>query len=224
MPFMGLQLPVVVTNPQSNNVSFTIVESYDLSKFRLIHLKNNMKVLLTTELVQGPYQGASMTVNTGFFDDPDSHLGLAHLCEHVLTQSSEKYPELNKLRKFIKAPYHAVTESLQTTYFFMTTSSNFFEALDIFAQYFVSPLFRRDYLWQELNAVHDEYVISLSSYEDRVIQLAKHISNPGHPFHRFYRGNMDTLNKQDLREQLVRFYQENYSANLVSSLFSAVII
>ena len=205
--YMFLQLSVEA-NPASKNFSS--------NKFRLIHLKNGMNVLLFSRRLKLPYQGACLTVNAGYFDDPDSHLGLAHMHEHVLTQSSYKYPELNTLTASINVEFNAYTTNQQTSYIFTTMSSQFYKALEIFAQYFVSPLFRKDYLQQELTAVHNEYVISLSDYESRVIMLVKHVSSPGHPFHRLYIGNMDTLYKKDLREQLVRFHQEKYSANLVS--------
>ncbi|KAI6696779.1 hypothetical protein NL676_016898 [Syzygium grande] len=53
------------------------------------------------------------------------------------------------------------------------------------------------------------------------MQLQKHISNESHPYHKFGTGNLDTLEIRprakglDIRNELIQFYKENYSANLM---------
>ncbi|KAL0453102.1 UNVERIFIED_CONTAM: Insulin-degrading enzyme-like 1, peroxisomal [Sesamum latifolium] len=52
-------------------------------------------------------------------------------------------------------------------------------------------------------------------------ELQKHLSVKDHPYHKFSTGNWDTLEVRpkergiDTREELLRFYNENYSANLM---------
>nr|XP_023922897.1 insulin-degrading enzyme-like 1, peroxisomal [Quercus suber] len=53
------------------------------------------------------------------------------------------------------------------------------------------------------------------------VQLQKHLSMEGHPYHKFSTGNWDTLEVRpkakglDTRHELIKFYEENYSANLM---------
>lgn len=53
------------------------------------------------------------------------------------------------------------------------------------------------------------------------MQLQKHISDGDHPYHKFSTGNWDTLEVRpkakglDTRNELLKFYEENYSANLM---------
>ncbi|KAG2405641.1 hypothetical protein HKW66_Vig0048960 [Vigna angularis] len=52
-------------------------------------------------------------------------------------------------------------------------------------------------------------------------KLQKHLSDEDHPYHKFSTGNWDTLEVKpkarglDTREELLKFYDENYSANLM---------
>ncbi|CAN1319975.1 Insulin-degrading enzyme-like 1, peroxisomal, partial [Linum perenne] len=54
----------------------------------------------------------------------------------------------------------------------------------------------------------------------RMNQLQKHLSDEGHPYHKFSTGNWDTLEVKpkvkglDTRQELIKFYEEHYSANI----------
>jgi insulysin len=56
---------------------------------------------------------------------------------------------------------------------------------------------------------------------NRIYQLQKTTSNPGHPFHKFGTGNTETLQTIpttkgiNVHEQLLKFHTENYSASLM---------
>ncbi len=63
-----------------------------------------------------------------------------------------------------------------------TVSSALSGALDRFAQFFISPLFKSDSIERELRAVDSEYSNSLSSDSWRLNQLLKSSSDPRHPF------------------------------------------
>lgn len=97
--------------------------------------------------------------------------------------------------------------------------SPLYGALDRFSAFFVSPLFLESTLDRELRAVDSENKKNLQSDSWRIIQLNKSLSNPGHPYHHFSTGNLQTLKVDpekrgvDVRSEFIRFYQTHYSAN-----------
>ena len=66
-------------------------------------------------------------------------------------------------------------------------------ALDRFAQFFISPLFKEEMIERELRAVDSEYANSLTSDSWRNFQFLKHVAHPAHPLHKFGCGNYNTL-------------------------------
>ncbi|RVX09644.1 Insulin-degrading enzyme-like 1, peroxisomal [Vitis vinifera] len=116
---------------------------------------------------------------------------------------------------------NAFTSSEHTNYYFDVNSDCFEEALDRFAQFFVKPLMSADATTREIKAVDSENQKNLLSDAWRMCQLQKHISAEGHPYHKFSTGNWDTLEVKpkekglDTRHELIKFYEEHYSANLM---------
>ncbi|KAJ2866718.1 metalloprotease [Coemansia aciculifera] len=94
-------------------------------------------------------------------------------------------------------------------------------ALDRLAQFFISPLFNADCIDRELKAVDSEHKGYLQSDSWRTYQLITGTTNPTHPFSRFSTGNTETLKDAaeelglDLREELIKFYQKYYSADVM---------
>lgn len=92
-------------------------------------------------------------------------------------------------------------------------------ALDRFAQFFICPLFLKDTLDRELRAVDSENKKNLQSDPWRLMQLAKSLANPAHPYHHFSTGNLNTLRdwpKQrgiEIRDAFIDFHAHQYSAN-----------
>ncbi|XP_051150110.1 insulin-degrading enzyme-like 1, peroxisomal isoform X2 [Andrographis paniculata] len=74
---------------------------------------------------------------------------------------------------------------------------------------------------REIKAVDSENQKNLQSDVWRMNQLQKHLSAKDHPYHKFSTGNWETLEVRpnqrgvDTREELLKFYRENYSANLM---------
>ncbi|XP_065857440.1 insulin-degrading enzyme-like 1, peroxisomal isoform X2 [Euphorbia lathyris] len=74
---------------------------------------------------------------------------------------------------------------------------------------------------REIKAVDSENQKNLLSDAWRMNQLQKHLSDESHPYHKFSTGNWDTLEVRpkakglDTRLELIKFYEENYSANLM---------
>ncbi|KAJ9181087.1 hypothetical protein P3X46_009254 [Hevea brasiliensis] len=195
----------------------------DKREYRRIVLKNSLQVLLISD-PETDKCAASMNVSVGSFSDPVGLEGLAHFLEHMLFYASEKYPLEDSYSKYITEHggcTNAYTSSEHTNYHFDVNSDCFEDALDRFAQFFIKPLMSADATTREIKAVDSENQKNLLSDAWRMNQLHKHLSDEGHPYHKFSTGNWDTLEVRpkakglDTRQELIKFYDENYSANLM---------
>ncbi|QCD97433.1 insulin-degrading enzyme-like 1, peroxisomal [Vigna unguiculata] len=195
----------------------------DKRDYRRVVLSNSLQVLLISDPVTDKC-AASMNVGVGYFSDPAGLEGLAHFLEHMLFYASEKYPVEDSYSKYISehgGSTNAFTASEHTNYFFEVNTDGFEEALDRFAQFFTKPLMSPDATMREIKAVDSENKKNLLSDGWRMNQLQKHLSDEDHPYHKFSTGNWDTLEVKpkakglDPRKELLKFYDENYSANLM---------
>ncbi|GLT63112.1 hypothetical protein SLA2020_356970 [Shorea laevis] len=195
----------------------------DKREYRRIVLKNSLQVLLISD-PETDMCAAAMDVGVGSFSDPDGLEGLAHFLEHMLFYASEKYPLEDSYSKYIAehgGRTNAFTASESTNFHFDVNIDGFEEALDRFAQFFIKPLMSADGITREIKAVDSENKKNLLSDVWRMSQLQRHISMEGHPYHKFITGNWDTLEVRpkakgvDTRQELLKFYDENYSANLM---------
>jgi hypothetical protein len=164
---------------------------------------------------------AAMAVGVGSFYDPEGVQGLAHYLEHMLFMGSEKYPDENAYDSFISSRggnSNAMTECEYTVYHFEVPPASFTQTLDIFAQFFVSPLMRPEASARELEAIESEFNLSRGSDNTRCTQLMCHTSHPSHPYSRFSWGNFSSLRDAplaaglDIDEELRRFHQQHYTA------------
>ncbi|OVA19405.1 Peptidase M16 [Macleaya cordata] len=195
----------------------------DKREYRRIVLPNSLEVLIISD-PETDKAAASMGVSVGSFSDPEGLEGLAHFLEHMLFYASEKYPVEDSYSKYITehgGSTNAFTSSEHTNYYFDVNTDSFEEALDRFAQFFIRPLMSPDATTREIKAVDSENQKNLLSDAWRMSQLQKHLSAEGHPFHKFSTGNWDTLEVRpkekglDTRNELLKFYEGNYSANLM---------
>ncbi|KAG2687115.1 hypothetical protein I3843_09G037900 [Carya illinoinensis] len=195
----------------------------DKREYRRIVLKNSLEALLISD-PDTDKCAATMDVGVGSFSDPEGLEGLAHFLEHMLFYASEKYPLEDSYSKYIiehGGRTNAFTASEHTNYHFDVNTDCFEEALDRFAQFFIKPLMSADATMREIKAVDSENQKNLLSDAWRMNQLQKHLSMEGHPYHKFSTGSLDTLEVRpkarglDTRLELLKFYKENYSANLM---------
>ncbi|CAK1554529.1 unnamed protein product [Leptosia nina] len=196
----------------------------DKRVYRGLQLANRMKVLLVSDPTTDK-SAAAIDVNVGYLSDPDELPGLAHFCEHMLFLGTEKYPQENEYSKFLSehgGSSNASTSADHTTFYFDVLPPHLSAALDIFAQFFVSPLFTESATGRELSAVDSEHDKNRSSDSWRLDQLNKSTADPNHPYHKFGTGNKDTLEtipKQkgiDVRAELLKFHKQWYSANIMA--------
>ncbi|CAB3224482.1 unnamed protein product [Arctia plantaginis] len=201
-----------------------IKSAEDKREYRGLLLTNRLKVLLVSDPTTDK-SAAAMDVNVGYLSDPDDLPGLAHFCEHMLFLGTKKYPEENEYNKFLSeygGSSNASTSSDHTTYYFDVLPEHLGKALDIFAQFFISPLFTESATGRELSAVNSEHEKNTSSDTWRLDQLNKSTADPKHPFHKFGTGNKETLEtipkskNMDVRKELLKFHEKWYSSNIMT--------
>ena len=160
-----------------------------------------------------------MQVEVGSALNPDEFPGLAHFLEHMLFMGTEKYPSEESYSKHCadSGGYdNAYTGLEQTNYHFEVSNEGFDKAFDMFAQFFIHPLFTADAVDREMNAVDSENQKNLQSDMWRFFQLLQHESNPDSALNRFSTGNLETLKKDGVVEALKDFHQKWYSSNIMN--------
>lgn len=163
---------------------------------------------------------AAMVVGVGSMSDPPECQGLAHFLEHLLFMGSEKYPEENAYDSFMSkhgGSDNAYTELEYTVYHFEIPQEYLAKGLDMFAQFFTSPLMLESSVDRELNAVESEFQLAKNSDGSRLQHLMSHTcgySPARHPFAKFSWGNKESLqesprrNNVDPMVELRKFYDQ----------------
>ncbi len=96
-----------------------ITSPSDDLEYRVITLSNGITCVLISD-EETETSAAGLSVRCGSFDDPSTHLGMAHFLEHLLFMGSEKYPSVDHYSDFIcqnGGSYNAFTEDAYTMYF-----------------------------------------------------------------------------------------------------------
>ncbi|MDR0901528.1 MAG: insulinase family protein, partial [Opitutaceae bacterium] len=186
----------------------------DESAVRHLVLGNGLRVLLVSDPRLNK-SAASVSVGAGSLDDPEGRDGLAHFLEHMLFLGTEKYPEAGRYQRFIDAnagAWNAYTAGSVTNYHFEVRHEAFAEALEVFSQFFIAPLFTPEFTEREINAVNSEFQMRLENDLWRQFQLMQGFFAENHPEHHFAIGSAATL-AGVTRDELLAFYRAHYSAN-----------
>ncbi|KAJ9081352.1 metalloprotease [Entomophthora muscae] len=195
-------------------------ESDDREYLGLV-LSNKMRVLLISDPKTGS-ASANLDVAVGSIADPKSMPGLAHFCEHLLFMGTKKYPKVNAYDEYLGlngGTSNAYTFYDHTNYYFSVNHGSLEGALDRFSQFFISPLFSKEAVAKEANAVNSEYQGEIQSDMLRIDLVQKYTLNQSHPFSRFFTGTYDTLYKIpkskgiEPRQEIIKYYNKYYSAN-----------
>lgn len=156
--------------------------------------------------------------------DPEDLRGLAHYLEHMLFMGSEKYPDENEFEAFLSTHggySNGATECESTRYLFEIGPTHLAQALDMFAQFFIAPLFKQEAMERELLAVESEFNRALQNDYARLQQIQCETCTPGHAYNTFSWGNTESLQTIptakgiDVRESMISFYHKYYSANVM---------
>ena len=202
---------------QSSGPPRPVKSPNDERDYRHVVLPNNLRVLLIRE-PGSSLAAAAVSVARGSDHDPDAHPGLAHFVEHMLFIATGKYPEVDGFSEFVSrhgGDTNAYTDTDRTTYYFDVESEYLPEALDRFAQFFISPRFDPDYLEREKNAVQGEYQMQLKVDDWRGVAVDKRVVNPEHPGSRFDWGSLESLRGVGVAEAHA-FFEANYSADTMT--------
>lgn len=179
-----------------------------------MQLANGMQAYIISD--PGANQSAiALAVEVGSWDDLNEYPGIAHFCEHMLFMGSEKYPEESHFTQKVfdsQGTYNAYTAPNRTVYMFSSNHEAFRDNVDIFAQFFINPLFREDAVHRELLAVDQEYQKNLEHDGWREHMVMKELCDDVHPNKKFSTGNKDTLRPISL-ETLRNWYRLHYAAN-----------
>ena len=199
---------------KKNNIIKSINDYRD---YKTIILENNMEILLISD-PKIKISAASLSINIGSYNDPIDFEGLSHFLEHMLFMGTKKYPDENKFMSYLNkygGSSNAFTDDEMTNYYFNVQHSHFYDALDIFAHFFIDPLFSEDSIDREIEAVNAEYIKNLNSDSWRFNQAFKLLVDNDHPYKKFGCGNIDSLKKNNIRAKLLEYYDTYYSSNLM---------
>lgn len=194
-----------------------IKSDQDNRDYRYLVLPNQLRVLLISD-ASAEASAAAINVAVGANQNPANRLGLAHFLEHMLFLGTEKYPLPGEYQQFIaeQGGMHNASTAAENTQFYFTIKHKAFEqALDRFAQFFISPLFNEVYVDRERQAVNAEFSAKLRDDFRREWDVYRELMNPQHPGSKFAVGNNRTLADIDgvsVREDLLKFYKTHYSA------------
>ena len=206
-------------SPSPNDIN-SYRPTSDNRQYDFLVLSNSLRVVLVSD-PKSNVSAASVEVAAGSFSDPPDAEGLAHFCEHMLFLGTEKYPNEHEYSNYLTTHGggdNAFTSTQETNYYFTVDSKYLEKSLDLFAQFFITPLFENSSVADEVHAVNAEHEKNLLSDPWKLWQLLKHVSNPQHPFHQFATGTLSTLNNSNLLDLLKTYYSSSYSANTVSRL------
>ena len=110
---------------------------------------------------------------------------------------------------------NAYTSMDETNYHFDVSPAALPGALARHSQFFTSPLFEPSCTERELKAVDSEFRRNLQLDVRRLFQLGKATSDPSHAYRKFGTGSKESLGVKDVRDRLLEWYGQHYSANLM---------
>ncbi|CAN1319974.1 Insulin-degrading enzyme-like 1, peroxisomal, partial [Linum perenne] len=183
----------------------------DKREYRRILLTNSLQVLLisdpeTDKAIQLFQASASMSVGVGAFSDPAGLEGLAHFLGALSFRPSST------------CCFMLVRSTLWRIVILSTSAS--MEGKPMLSLLPSKPTTILMSMATVLKMLWTENQKNLLSDAWRMNQLQKHLSDEGHPYHKFSTGNWDTLEVKpkvkglDTRQELIKFYEEHYSANI----------
>lgn len=187
----------------------------DDREYKIIMLDNKLEVLMVHDKDINT-SAAAMSVGVGSYSDTEQ--GIAHFLEHMLFMGTKKYPEEDYYHSFMAdhgGVSNAFTDVDNTTYYFSIHTEHFDKALDIFSRFFIDPLLNKDAVDREIMAVNAEHIKNLNSDERRTFRILENISDSKHPFHKFKTGSLETLDKKNIYDTMINFYNEFYSSNIM---------
>lgn len=196
-----------IKKPKFDNRTFNYGQLDNGIKFSIIEDSHLEKSFVT------------VCLKVGSFSDPVEYEGMSHFLEHMLFMGSKKYPDenyyftrLNELGGYS----NAYTDVMETVYYFNVYDNGLEEIFDIFSRFFIDPLFDPDSVAREINAVNSEHKKNINQDMWRKYQLMLNLIDKDSLINTFVTGSLNSLQKPDIREQLIKFYNQYYTTNNIS--------
>lgn len=189
----------------------------DKNVYKFMQLKNGIEVLFVQNN-EFKNSSCALAVNVGSFDDPMKYPGMAHFLEHMLFMGTDKYPGENEFDGFLaehNGYSNAHTENDKTVYYCNVDSKEYSKMVEMFASFFICPIFRQSSVKNEMMAVDSEFLCSYNVQEWRVQRLRGELSEDMKRG-RFSCGNMQTLEKKGIMEAIKKFWRDEYSSELMT--------
>lgn len=160
---------------------------------------------------------ATMMVKIGYFQDTVP--GIAHFLEHMLFNGTSKYPDEKLFSSFISknnGTQNAYTAHDHTCYYFSIAQDSLNQGLEMFGDFFISPLLNKDCVNREKEAVHSEHIKNINDDNWRKQEIIRAASNNEHWFSKFGTGSNETLAIEDIDIKVKEFFEKYYSADLMT--------
>jgi insulysin len=188
----------------------------DIKDYYYMILPNELKVVIIVDKLSTSC-GALINVGVGSTSDPQPYEGMAHFLEHMVFLGSEKYQDVKFMESINKngGMTNASTGDTDTTYYFSINCDKFIENLNIMADFFISPLLKKENVDKERNAVNSESVKNLLDDNWIFNEIIKKTMQTDFAYNHYTCGNLDTLNGPNLDEIVRKFFNDHYSANIM---------
>jgi insulysin len=161
----------------------------------------------------------TVSVNIGSYSNPKDFQGLAHFLEHMLFLGSKKYPDEKYYNNNIKKYggfSNAWTDMFETVYYFSVFNDGIEHLMDIFSRFFIDPLFNEDAVQREINAVNSEHQKNINDDNWREYQTIRNLANKDNKWNTFATGSNKTMNKETIRNAMIKFYNQFYVSENIS--------
>src|SRR3989344_3673069 len=135
----------------------------------------------------------------------------------MLLNGTKKYPEQNQFQIFIannNGMTNAFTKFDSTCYYYSINTNYLEESLDMFSDFFINPLLDKTGIEKERNAVNSEHDKNLNSNGWKYNDIARQCSYGD--FSKFGTGNRDTLMIDNIHEYVRNYFENYYSANIMT--------
>lgn len=187
----------------------------DNRNYSWIELENKLKVIIIQDK-SNKNCGALLNVKVGSIYD--NIPGMAHFVEHMVFMGSKKYPDVTSFFDNISkngGETNAMTSDMDTTYYFTVESTNFLSSLDMFAHFFIDPLFIKEYVDKEISSVNSEAIKNILDENWISQEMIKKSLLDDFPINHFTCGNKKTLSIKNIDILVKEFFDKYYSSNLM---------
>ena len=193
----------IIKSPNDNRDYFTYKIPQNKMDIFLIHDKD------------ADISCASMIVKVGYMQDEIS--GLAHFLEHMLFSGTVKYPKEGEFMNYIEkngGQTNAMTAHSYTCYYYTIRTECFEKSLDMFGNFFISPLLDPHSVEREKKAVNSEHLKNVHNDTWRIHELL--LTSCYLPYSKFGTGSDKTLNVSNIDKLVKDFYLKYYSSDLMT--------